>query len=74
MNAIYQAARNGISLVGSYLYCTHRPCIHCMPGIIQVGITTVVYLNPYETDESLPFVAATAAKNGINLVSYKEVQ
>lgn len=72
MNAIYQAARNGISLAGSILICTHRPCIQCMPGIIQVGIKRIVYRDPYDTDESLPFVVASAQKNNIMLQQMRE--
>lgn len=41
-NAIYQAARRGISLEGSRLYITTLPpCIECTKAIIQVGCTEV---------------------------------
>lgn len=42
-NAIYAAARRGISTDGCTLYCTHAPCTDCTRGIIQSGIVRVVY-------------------------------
>lgn len=41
-NAIATAARNGHSLKGGNLYCTHRPCPQCASLIIQSGIKRVV--------------------------------
>lgn len=40
-NAIYNAARSGISLVGSTLYVPWHPCADCARGIIQSGISVV---------------------------------
>ena len=37
-NAIYKAARTGISLIGADMYCTYFPCADCARGIIQSGI------------------------------------
>jgi len=42
-NAIYNAARLGIKLEGSTLFCTHLPCDACARAIIQAGIKRVVY-------------------------------
>lgn len=47
MNAILQAARVGVSLIGSTLYCTMTPCMRCTMSIIQVGIVRVVCKNRY---------------------------
>lgn len=41
-NAIYQAARLGVSLSGCTLYTTLFPCCDCSRGIIQSGITKIV--------------------------------
>lgn len=49
-NAIYNAARVGISLKGCTIYVTCMPCNDCMRGIIQVGITRVVFGPPPNTD------------------------
>jgi dCMP deaminase len=46
-NAIYQAARTGIVLEGSTLYCTMTPCMRCAMAIIQVGIIRVVCERKY---------------------------
>lgn len=43
MNAILNAARNGVRLEGSTLYVTRIPCHSCALAIIQSGIRTVVY-------------------------------
>ena len=43
MNAIYNAAENGISLKGSTMYIYGLPvCSECAKGIIQVGVERVV--------------------------------
>jgi dCMP deaminase len=41
-NAIYNAARTGISLVNSILYVPWLSCIECARAIVQVGISQVV--------------------------------
>ncbi len=46
-NAICQAARHGISLDGSTLYCTMEPCRVCAMLIISCGITRVVAKRKY---------------------------
>lgn len=43
-NAIYLAARNGISLKGCTLYVNWHPCVDCARAMIQAGIIRVVYL------------------------------
>jgi len=41
MNAIGLAAREGISLKGCHLYCTHFPCLECAKLISTAGIVSV---------------------------------
>ena len=48
MDAITSAARKGISLRGSTLYCTTLPCHECARLIIGAGIQRVVFIEPYE--------------------------
>jgi dCMP deaminase len=50
LNAIAAAAREGISLDGATLYCTHGPCYDCAKVIIQSGITQVVYTEDYKNE------------------------
>ena len=52
-NAILQAAKLGISIEGSTLYCTHQPCSVCAKMIINVGIRRVVYQQGYPDKFSL---------------------
>ncbi len=46
-NAIVQAAKYGISVEGSTLYCTTEPCSLCAKMLINAGIRRVVYREPY---------------------------
>ncbi len=46
-NAIVQAARYGISVDGSTMYCTTEPCSVCAKMMINAGIRRVVYQEPY---------------------------
>lgn len=46
-NAITQAAYHGIALAGATLYTTLSPCLMCAKMIINAGIRTVVYDDPY---------------------------
>ena len=41
-NAIVQAARHGVSIEGSTLYCKMEPCLDCAKMIINAGIKRVV--------------------------------
>ncbi|PIR49187.1 hypothetical protein COU80_00355 [Candidatus Peregrinibacteria bacterium CG10_big_fil_rev_8_21_14_0_10_55_24] len=47
-NAITQAAKFGISIEGSTLYCNTFPCVICTKMILNAGITTVVYDSDYD--------------------------
>lgn len=49
-NAIIQAARYGVSIEGSVLYCTTQPCTQCTKMLINVGITEIVYAEGYPDD------------------------
>ncbi len=46
-NAIIQAARHGINIDGSSLYCTTMPCIICTKMLINAGIKRIVYEEGY---------------------------
>lgn len=52
-NGIAWAARIGVSLMGSTLYCTHQPCLVCARLSISAGIVRVVYREPYRLIEGL---------------------
>jgi len=46
-NAIIQAAYHGISITGSTLYCTNKPCVICSKMLINAGIRTIYYDEGY---------------------------
>lgn len=48
MNAIMFAAKNGISIEDSTLYCTLFPCQHCLKNIVQSGIKQLYYIDEYD--------------------------
>jgi deoxycytidylate deaminase len=47
MAAISNAARRGIAIKNSTLYCTTFPCHMCARHIIAAGISRVFYIEPY---------------------------
>lgn len=52
MNAIAQAAYQGISTKGATIYCTTKPCVYCAKAIINAGITRLVYSQDYGANEN----------------------
>ncbi|MDF2051177.1 cytidine/deoxycytidylate deaminase family protein [Arthrobacter sp. Cr_A7] len=46
-NALVQAARNGLSLEGSTVYCSMEPCATCTMLLISAGVERVVALKKY---------------------------
>ncbi|NTV49637.1 MAG: cytidine deaminase [Geobacteraceae bacterium] len=61
-NAIIQAAKHGINIDGSTLYCTTMPCIICTKMLINAGISTVVYAEGYADDLAREMLAETGIK------------
>lgn len=51
-NAINNAAKHGISIEGSVLYCTTAPCSMCAKSIVNSGITMVIYHEGYSDELS----------------------
>ncbi|TKJ30861.1 MAG: cytidine deaminase [Chloroflexi bacterium B3_Chlor] len=49
-NTIVQAAREGIRLLGSTLYCTYKPCSLCARMIVNAGIGEVHFMADYPDD------------------------
>ncbi|MFT7328076.1 MAG: dCMP deaminase [Crocinitomicaceae bacterium] len=50
-NAIVSAARHGVGIEGSTLYCKMTPCYACAKLIINSGIDRVVALNDYHVGD-----------------------
>ena len=53
MNAIAQAAKNGITIDGADLYVTARPCWNCFRVIANAGIENVHYAEEYIPDDNI---------------------
>jgi len=51
MNAIATAAKEGISLLNTTLYCTMIPCYSCAKMILSCGIKKVICKYDYQTGE-----------------------
>ena len=66
-NAIIQAARHGVNIDGSTLYCTTMPCIICTKMLINAGIKRIVYEQGY-ADE---LAAGMVAEAGIEVLRFE---
>ena len=64
-NAIVQAARAGIALLGATLYCNMTPCYTCAKLIISAGIVSVVAAKDYHAAQRTKDIFKEA---GIELV------
>jgi deoxycytidylate deaminase len=47
MNAIAQAAANGIAIRNSHIYITHAPCTECFRMILASGIRRIFFTELY---------------------------
>jgi len=68
-NGIANAAREGVSLKDTTVYCTTEPCAMCMGALANVGVTEVVYEAPYHHEMSV----SIAQHAGICVHKYIEV-
>lgn len=63
-NAIIQAAYHGVSVRGAKIYITHQPCSICTKMLINSGIDTFIYRQPY----SDPLADEISAAAGIQRI------
>ncbi|MBL7013502.1 MAG: cytidine/deoxycytidylate deaminase family protein [Candidatus Marinimicrobia bacterium] len=63
-NAIVQAAKNGVGIVGSEIYVTASPCYNCFKLIANSGIK-IIYFDEFYRDER---IINHAKESGIELV------
>jgi len=68
-NVLIQAARHGISVADSVLYCTNMPCLICAKMIINAGVRAVVYAEAYDDEMSV----AMMNEAGLELRQYESV-
>lgn len=52
-NAISYAARWGVELKGAAASVTHQPCMSCAQSVINAGIVSVDYVEPYRLKEGV---------------------
>ncbi|MFH1465809.1 MAG: dCMP deaminase family protein [Pseudomonadota bacterium] len=64
MNAIIQAARNGVRIEGASIYITASPCWSCFKALANAGIRRICYGEFYRDERSFQ----VAARLGIEMV------
>ena len=65
INAIAQAARNGVSIDNSDLYATTLPCWQCFKVIANSGIINIYYSEEYKPD---PRTKEALEKTNVKLI------
>jgi len=73
-NAIAHAAKNGISLEGTTLYVTCKPCINCTKMIIASGIKHLVYCGNYGTEADNEIVSKIIKKLDITALNLSDFE
>lgn len=68
VNAIVQAARNGVRIEGAECYVTASPCWNCFKALANAGVKRIVYGEFYRDDR----IFAVAERLGIEMVGPKE--
>lgn len=72
LNAILNAARNGVKLQGGILYVTLFPCNECTKALIQSGIKKIIYLDDkYHNDPMTCVSRRMLLKTGIEFEQYE---
>lgn len=66
-NAIADAARRGVSLLGATAYISHFPCINCAKLLASSGIRVIKYHIDYRND---PLAADLLQESGIKVVQF----
>lgn len=67
-NAIADAAKRGVSVMGATVYVTHFPCINCAKILASAGVGTIKYLHDYHND---PLVKTLLAESDIRIEHLK---
>lgn len=73
INAIIRAARTGVSLLGSEVYITHRPCWPCAKALLNVGVTKIIFFSNYRSeDPAAKKVERYCAKKNVTLMQLRQ--
>lgn len=65
LNAVNFAAKDGISLNGSTLYCTLQPCMQCSKNLPAVGIKRIVFDTFYDRVDNFSTQAEFLKRKGV---------
>jgi len=75
-NAVYNAARVGVSLAGCTAYVNRFPCADCGRALIQSGVTKIVAppipQSDGALDHSFQVSAQMLAEAGLTLIEYEQ--
>ena len=73
-NAVYNAARLGISTFGCICYVNWFPCVDCARAIVQAGMVRLVGLEPDQRDprwgEEFQFASKLLRESGVDVSLY----
>ncbi len=69
-NAIIQAAYHGVSIKDAVLYATIQPCSICTKMLINGGIRSFIFKDPYND----PLAQEMMEEAGIEVIIYSEVK
>ena len=53
LNCIIKAAREGVATLGSTVFVTHAPCVHCAALLVSCGVAHVYFRMHYKTDDGI---------------------
>ncbi len=71
-NVVIQAARHGVNIKESIIYCTHTPCVSCAKMLVNAGIVEFVYDRSYDDEEYLAiFEDAGITVRNVPKITYK---
>ena len=63
-NVVAFAARRGIPLYDSTMYCTHAPCLDCAKLLINAGVETVIFQEFYRNRNGLELLIENGVEVG----------
>lgn len=63
-NVVAFAARLGLPLYDSTLYCTHAPCIDCARLLVNAGVATVIFHKGYRSCDGLELLIENGVEVG----------
>lgn len=72
INAITQAATNGVSIRGTVMYVTHTPCVRCCLVLLNSGVYRIVYDKPYRLELTAPLIAQSGRVQLVQLAAREE--